>query len=425
MAGDSHVDRIPAHWSAYYQARSEVWAPLPDPDFAQGGIGRPDLLTMGRPAAIALYAATQAAAAAALAYAWEPGRYPAGMLAGVNPARAGIFIGTGLGAAQAPFNNYFAHLLSGLRPHLDDALRESPQHPLLAELRAGLREHPRVNPLVICQTMPNAIAANLAIRFGTMGPADTVCAACASGTIAIGRAFQALRRGQLDLAITGGVEHLSDRAGGVFMGFDRLQTLAKPLRGLGTENRPFDRERSGFLFSEGGAAIVMLESEANVRRRGAVPIAEVVGFAETTDAYSMAAIRDGSNAIEAMIDAALADASIPGAAVDYVNAHGTGTEVNDAVEAVILGRKFGRSTKVNSTKSILGHTIGAAGAFEFAVAALSLQRQELHMSRNLEDPIAPLDFCTASGPAALDYAFSQSFGFGGHNAGIVLRRCPQ
>lgn len=419
--GQSRTEKVPEHWAHYYSARSEVWSPLPDPDFSSAELTRTDLLTIGRPAAIAVVAAKQALEQAELRLSWHPDRYPMARIAEVRPERFGVYIGTGLGAAQAPFNNYYAHLLGGLRPHLDAALADSSHEPLIAELRAGLREHPRVNPLVICQTMPNAIAANLSIRLGATGPSDTICAACASGTIAIGKAFQALHQGSVDIAITGGVEHLSDRAGGVFMGFDRLQTLAKPFQGIGSENRPFDRDRSGFLFSEGGAAIAVLETEESMLRRGTRPIAEILGFAETTDANSMAAIKEGANSIEAMIDMALAHAGIQANDIDYLNAHGTGTEVNDEVEAAILELKFPKSAKINSTKSILGHTIGAAGAFEFAVTALSLQRQEVHVSKNLTNPVRDLNFCTASGHASLRHGFSQSFGFGGHNAGLVLR----
>lgn len=421
-AGTVVAAEIPLHWNEYYRATSRVWAPLPEPDYSQAGLGKTDLLTLGKPAALAIVAAQQALELAGVEVDRQQGRYPAAQLQGVAPPRAGIFLGTGLGAAQAPFNNYYAHLLSGLKSHLETAVANEPSLSLLAELRAGLREHPRVNPLVICQTMPNAIAASLAIRFGIQGPSDTVCAACASGTIAIGKAFQAIRHGAVDFALAGGAEHLGDRAGGVFMGFDRLQTLAKPLRGIGTENRPFDRERSGFLFSEGGAAIAVLESEQSVRRRGVRPLAEILGFAETTDAYSIAAIKDGANEIGTMIDIALADAGVPAHLIDYVNAHGTSTEINDAVEARIIERKFRPTTKVNSTKSILGHSIGAAGALEFVVTALSLRDQELHLSKNLDEPIANLDFCRETGPASLDYAFTHSFGFGGHNAGLVLRR---
>lgn len=421
-AGTVVAAEIPLHWNEYYRATSRVWAPLPEPDYSQAGLGKTDLLTLGKPAALAIVAAQQALELAGVEVDRQQGRYPVAQLQGVAPPRAGIFLGTGLGAAQAPFNNYYAHLLSGLKSHLETAVANEPSLSLLAELRAGLREHPRVNPLVICQTMPNAIAASLAIRFGIQGPSDTVCAACASGTIAIGKAFQAIRHGAVDFALAGGAEHLGDRAGGVFMGFDRLQTLAKPLRGIGTENRPFDRERSGFLFSEGGAAIAVLESEQSVRRRGVRPLAEILGFAETTDAYSIAAIKDGANEIGTMIDIALADAGVPAHLIDYVNAHGTSTEINDAVEARIIERKFRPTTKVNSTKSILGHSIGAAGALEFVVTALSLRDQELHLSKNLDEPIANLDFCRETGPASLDYAFTHSFGFGGHNAGLVLRR---
>ncbi len=421
-AGANLVSEVPAHWSEYYRSTSRVWAPLPEPDYSQYGLGKTDLLTLGKPAALAIVAAQQALTVAGIAVNRQAGRYPVAQLESIAGPRAGVFIGTGLGAAQAPFNNYYAHLLGGLKAHLESAVANEASLSLLSELRAGLREHPRVNPLVICQTMPNAIAASLAIRFGIQGPSDTVCAACASGTIAIGKAFHAIRHGTLEFALTGGAEHLADRAGGVFMGFDRLQTLAKPLRGIGTENRPFDRERSGFLFSEGGAAIAVLESEMSVRRRGVQPIAEVIGFAETTDAYSMAAIKDGANEIGTMIDLALGDAGVPAHLIDYVNAHGTSTEVNDAVEARIIEQKFRPTTKVNSTKSILGHSIGAAGAFEFAVTALSLRDQELHLSKNLDEPIADLDFCRETGPASLEHAFTQSFGFGGHNAGLVLRR---
>lgn len=420
-SGQSRTEKVPDHWAHYYSARSEVWSPLPDPDYSSAALTRTDLLTIGRPAAIAVVAAKQALAQAGLCLSWNPERYPMARIDEVQPERLGVYIGTGLGAAQAPFNNYYAHLLSGLRSHLDAALATPHHEPLIDELRAGLREHPRVNPLVICQTMPNAIAANLSIRVGATGPSNTICAACASGTIAIGKAFQAIRHGQVEIAITGGVEHLSDRAGGVFMGFDRLQTLAKPFRELGTENRPFDRDRSGFLFSEGGAAIAVLETEASMLRRGSKPIAEIIGFAETTDAHSMAAIKDDANSIEAMIDMALNDARVQATDIDYINAHGTGTQVNDEVEASILERKFPKSTRINSTKSILGHTIGAAGAFEFAVTALSLQRQEVHVSKNLENPMRELNFCTASGRASLRYGLSHSFGFGGHNAGLVLR----
>jgi 3-oxoacyl-[acyl-carrier-protein] synthase II len=270
--------------------------------------------------------------------------------------------------------------------------------------------------------MPNALAAQIAIRFGVQGHVETTCAACASGTIAIGKAFRAIQRGELDVALAGGIEHLGDRAGGVFMGFDRLNTLAKPFREMGSENRPFDAERRGFLFSEGGAGMAFLESEASLHTRGGHPLAEVLGFSETNDAYSIAAISDEQNAIEPMFRQVLLDAGLKPEDIDYINAHGTGTQINDRVEAKILERIFGKRPWVNSTKSILGHTIGASGALEFVVAVLSLKHQAVHPCLNLEDPISDLNFTLQGGAVPIQTVLTHSFGFGGHNAGLVLGR---
>lgn len=421
-AGSTQVTAIPDQWSSYYESTSKVWAPLSDPQFARYGLSKTDMLLLAKPSLLAVAAAAEAIEHSGLLVSVLDNRYPRAQMDSVDPQKFGIFVGTGLGGAQAPFNNHLAHILSGHRQTLRDIVAEDPDDLLARELVAALDKHPRVNPLVICQTMPNAIAANLAIRFGIRGPVITVCAACASGTMAIGQAFNAIRNGELDIALAGGAEHLSDRTGAVFMGFDRLQTLAKSNRELGSESRPFDRDRSGFLFSEGGAAVTILESEESANRRARAPIAEVVGYAATTDAYSIAAIRKDHNAIDTMLDRAFEDADISAAEIDYVNAHGTGTELNDAIEAEVIERRFRGDVKVNSTKSILGHTIGAAGAIEFVVTALSLLNQELHLSKNLENPIVDLDFCLKSGPAQITYAFSENFGFGGHNAGIVLRR---
>jgi len=336
--------------------------------------------------------------------------------------RAGVFLGTGLGGSRAPFDNYRAHLLSRLKPALEKLGEDNPDDCLVREHLAGLKAHPRVNPLVICQTMPNAASASIGIRFGLKGPNETLCYACASGTVAIGRAYQAIRRGELDFAIAGGVEHLSDNAGGVFMGFDRLQTLAKPRARAGTENRPFDATRAGFLFSEGGAAVLILESASFAARRAVRVLAEIRGFALTSDATSMVAMSENKNRIVAMFERALADAKLDASDIGYINAHGTSTEINDLVESRLIAQHFGYGPKINSTKSILGHTIGASGALEAVVTVKSLEAQWVHVSRNLESPIADLDFCTESISHDFDFALTQSFGFGGHNAGLVFAR---
>ena len=420
LAGAAAVEPVPASWGAFYQPQSRHWSRLPAPDLLAAGLRKLDLLLLGKPAQLGVVCAHQALTEAGFLPAAPSRAFPQ---TDVPAERVGVYVGTGLGAAQAPFDNYFAHAVAPLKPALVSLGLDPVNEGSVSEVLAQLGRHPRVNPMVICQTMPNAIAANIAIRAGAQGPCKTATAACASGTVAIGEAFKAVQRGEIDVALAGGVEHLGDATGAVFMGFDRLQTLARPRTPPGSENRPFDAERSGFLFSEGGGAVLVLESQTSMARRGASPIAEIVGYAETCDAHSVAAISSEHNAIEAMLRLALHDAGIPASAIDYINAHGTGTEVNDRIEAELIARHFPHRPWVNSTKSILGHTIGAAGALECAATALSLKHQRLHACVNLENPIADLAFCTLSGPAHLQYAISQSFGFGGHNAALVLR-CP-
>jgi 3-oxoacyl-[acyl-carrier-protein] synthase II len=187
-------------------------------------------------------------------------------------------------------------------------------------------------------------------------------------------------------------------------------------------NRPFDENRSGFLFSQGGAAVLILEELDHAQRRGATILAELIGFAETFDAHSIMSLAPGGQQIERMIHATLEDANMSPKDVDYINAHGTGTKNNDQTEAEVIDRVFGKSVRVNSTKSLLGHTIGASGAFEALVTALTLRDGKTHISRNLENPVLDLNFVRSVESFEPRVALSQSFAFGGHNAAIILRK---
>ena len=224
------------------------------------------------------------------------------------------------------------------------------------------------------------------------------------------------------MALTGGSEYLDHSSGGIFRGFDIANTLVQDCEHPETANRPFDKRRSGFLFSQGGAAVLVLEEYEGARKRGAPIIAEVSGYAETFDAYSMMNIAPDGVEIERMIRLALEDAQLTPNEIDYVNAHGTGTQLNDMTEAMVIERVFGRDVLVNSTKSLLGHSIGASGAMEAVVTALSLKHQTTHVCKNLEEPISELNFVRSPGPREISAALSQSFAFGGHNAALVLRR---
>ena len=216
--------------------------------------------------------------------------------------------------------------------------------------------------------------------------------------------------------------YLNDEHGHIFRGFDVAGTLVRDCAEPQSANRPFDQGRSGFLFSQGGAAVLLLEELEHALRRGAPILAELAGFAETFDAYSMMSLAPDGAQIERAIRASLADAGLPAGAVDYVNAHGTGTVNNDAIESAIIERVFGTSVPVNSTKSLLGHTIGASGAFEALVTALTLRDGKTHINRGLETPCSGLNYVRSVQAFHPEVGVSQSFAFGGHNAALVLRR---
>ena len=261
----------------------------------------------------------------------------------------------------------------------------------------------------------------LGIRFSITGPNQTVCTACASGTMAIGQAFEAIAAGTADAALAGGAEYLADDYGGVFRGFDTAKTLVKNCDDPPTANCPFDRKRSGFLFAEGGSAVLVLEELSRALGRGAPVIAEVLSSAETFDAHSVMSIDPSAKQIRRMIARALDEANVTPGEIDYINTHGTATEQNDEIEARTIEAVFGTRPLINATKSLTGHTIGAAGAIETAITALSIARKTTHACKNLEEPVRPLNFVTTAGAFDIKTAFTQSFAFGGHNAGLVLR----
>jgi len=280
----------------------------------------------------------------------------------------------------------------------------------------------RYNPFVVPQLICNSVPSNIAMKYSIKGQVRPVVQACSSATTAIGRSTQMIRAGEADLVITGGAELFHDEYGCSMYSFDSAKTLVTTSQDCDTEklNRPFDRDRAGFLFSEGGSGSLILESEKHLEMRGGTPLAEVIGHSETFDAYSIMAPDPSGEEIERMMRDALSDASLTPDEIDYINAHGTSTQANDQTEADVIHRVFGSNTAINSTKSVLGHMIGASGAIEAIVGILSIRDQELHPSLNLENPIADLDFVTERRKQKVDHVLSHSFAFGGHNSGIIL-----
>jgi len=413
LAGESVCEPLPAHWAAYHRFHSNVWAPLPSRDFSAQGISRVDAAQLDPSEQIALVCAKEALETAGIATRVRDAKKGTLTLEGVDPAAAGVFLGTGVGGATSLIANVANHVATPLMAGLPAEA---------AALKAHFRAPSRFNPFAVTMVMPNGPGAVVGIRFGLHGRNTTCAAACASGAMAIGHALRAVRSGEMQLALAGGVEYLADEYGGLFRGFDVVRTLARAEGDPALANRPFDAARSGFLFAEGGGAVLVVEELDHALQRGAPVIAELAGYGETFDAHSVMMIESRGVQMERMIALALADAGVAPGDVDYVNAHGTGTLLNDETEAALLGRVFGDRPLVNSTKSLIGHTIGASGAIEAAVAALSLRDQATHPSANLERPIGGLRYAREPGPANIGCALSESFAFGGHNAALVLKR---
>lgn len=283
----------------------------------------------------------------------------------------------------------------------------------------------KVSPFLIPMFLPDMAGGYVAIRVGARGPNFATLSACASGANAIGEGLRLIREGRVDVAITGGSEAPLTRT--VVAGFAALQALSRRNDEPETASRPFDRTRDGFVIAE-GAGVLILEAEEAARKRGAPILAEVVGYGTNADAYHVVQpCADGSGAIGAMKQA-LEDAILTTRDIDYINAHGTGTPLNDVAESQALKGLFGNRRAVppvSSTKSLTGHLLGAAGAVEAAICVLALRHQILPPTWHLHelDPECDLDYVpNEPRPTTLRYVMSNAFGFGGHNAVLILGR---
>ncbi|HBT20025.1 MAG TPA: beta-ketoacyl-[acyl-carrier-protein] synthase II [Peptococcaceae bacterium] len=283
----------------------------------------------------------------------------------------------------------------------------------------------RVSPFFIPMMIGNMGAGQISIQLGLKGPNITIVNACASGANAVGEAFKVLQRGDADVVLSGGSEAaLTPMSLAGFCTMKAMTTYnAEPQRA----SRPFDAKRDGFVLSE-GAGIVVLETLEHAEARGARIYAEVIGYGCTADAYHITApAPDGEGAVKAM-QRALDDAGIEPKDVDYINAHGTSTQLNDKYETLAIKRVFGDhaySLAVSSTKSMIGHLLGAAGAVEIIVTALTVFEGIITPTINYEnpDPDCDLDYVpNKSRRAVVTTALSNSLGFGGHNATVVVRR---
>jgi len=321
----------------------------------------------------------------------------------LDPQRLGAILGTGIGGIASIIQQQAVLLEKGPR---------------------------RITPFFISNTMANALAGNIAIEFGAQGPCFVTSSACASSGHAIGLAFREIRSGNVDVIITGGSETTTTPL--TVAGFNSLRALSTRNEDPQAASRPFDRDRDGFVMGE-GAGVLILESLEHAVRRGARIYCELAGFGLTDDAFHITAPEKTAGQPIAAIRQALADGGLTPDEVDYVNAHGTSTKLNDAMESVALKQALGmeaaRKVWISSTKSMLGHLVGASAGVEAVVTSLTLHRGVAHPTLNLEHPDVEdgcdLDFMPGDPrEKAFRTAISNSFGFGGHNVTLAFRKAP-
>ena len=323
----------------------------------------------------------------------------AGLTIGADIAtRVGVFIASGIGGFSTIEREHKALLDGGPR---------------------------RISPFFIPASIINLAAGQVSIRFGAKGPNSATCTACSASAHAIGDSLEIIRRGRADVMIAGGSEAAITPMG--VGGFAAMRALSTRNDNPSTASRPFDLERDGFIMGE-GSGVIILEELGFAQRRGAPIYAELVGYGMSADAFHITAPSEDGDGGMRVMTSALDDAGVSPASIDYVNAHGTSTPYNDKLETLAIKRLFGEHAcrlAISSTKSMTGHLLGAAGGLEAGITALAIKHQLAPPTINYRtpDPECDLDYVPNTARAMkIDYALSNSFGFGGTNGALLFKR---
>jgi 3-oxoacyl-[acyl-carrier-protein] synthase II len=332
-------------------------------------------------------------------------------LARENPERIGVVMGTGIVPMDLP----------DIAPLLMEACQQDGK---LDINRLGQRGASALFPLWVLKYLPNMTAAHISLVHNAQGPNNTIVTACAAGTQAVGEAFRLIARGDADVVLAGGADSRLDPL--LLLAYSALGALSRAERAPEEVSRPFDGGRDGFVLGE-GAGLLVLEELDRAKQRGAVIYAEVLGLGSSFDAYAVTKPDPEAGGAARAIKWALEEANVDPADVDYINAHGTSTRLNDQMETMAVKRVFGeraRALPLSSIKSMVGHLIGAAGAVEAAALALTLHDGVLPptINQTQPDPDCDLDYVpNCARPMRVRTAVSTSFGFGGQNAALVMR----
>lgn len=384
LAGQSGIGPITHFDASEYATR--IAGEVKDFDVTEFGVDKKDARRMDRSSALAIGAAVMAADDAKLALDEE------------DLDRCGTVVGTGIGGIDSIHDVYVT----------------------LFDKGPG-----RVSPFAVPMMIANMVAGRVSIRLGLRGPAITDVTACASGTNSIGDAFRIIARDNADIMFAGGTEAAISPA--AVAGFAAMKAMSTRNDEPTKASRPFDKDRDGFVMGE-GAGIVVLEELEHAKKRGAHIYAEVVGYGTNGDAYHITAPAPGGLQARKCMELAIKDAGIDPSEINYINAHGTSTGLNDLNETKAIKELFGDHAKdivVNSTKSMTGHLLGAAGAIEAIVMAMAIETGKVHPTINCDNPDEGLDLDYIREGARdykVNYALSNSFGFGGHNATLLVRR---
>ncbi|MHC4117178.1 MAG: beta-ketoacyl-[acyl-carrier-protein] synthase family protein [Planctomycetota bacterium] len=332
---------------------------------------------------------------------------------GIDRTRLGIYLGAGEGPADTDI--FFSAIAAGW-----DADKNEMDWDKWAKVSFG-----RMDPMFELEQEPNMPAAHIAMFTGARGPTRSCLTACAASTQAVGEAMMMIRRGDADVIIAGGAHSMIHPLG--VTGFNRLTALSTRNDSPETASRPFTASRDGFVLGE-GAAILILESLTSAKKRGAEILAEVIGYGSSSDAFRVTDMHEDGRGATQAINAALADAGISYKDVDYISTHGTSTAENDSIETKAIKAAFkdrARDIPVSSVKSMLGHLIGAAGAAELITCVLAMRENIVPPTMNLHDPDPQLDLDYVPNEprkAPLNVVMNESFGFGGQNNVVIIRK---
>ena len=386
------IKRIPEEFEETYSFKSKFYVPFPELDIQRlASIFRyPKIVSL--PAKIAVLATDMALIDTGL-------KHPDQKIDPEILRNAGVIIGNGLAYLEDALNFYIYNTCA----HIPDEM-------------LGNILKPQFKRMVVPITMPDSITSWISIIYKAGGINHTLNASCSSGTYAIGESFRKIKDGYADIMITGGVECLKEASGSIMKGFDILGALTQSEDGF---PMPFSYKRSGFLYSEGAGCILILEELEKAKKRGAPIYAEIEDFNCNSDAYNIVQIEESGQQIIRLLKSIVGNKKI-----DYINTHGTGTELNDKVECKIIKEVFGPKKDqpfINSTKSILGHSIGASGALEAATTVLSIKNDRIH-ANIAENMFDDLNLAVDNMEAEINYALSTSYGFGGHNAALLFKK---